>query len=55
MDKFKELFIKYLTTDIKGKANRVFNKDGKQMWDIVTLEMILYNFDKALEEYSKTK
>ena len=54
MEDIREYFIHCLTHDtIEGKFTRVFNENGIQAWGTVTLEMIMWNFDKVLEEINK--
>lgn len=51
MEELRNLFIHYLTNDTKeGYATAVFSADGEALWNETTLDMIMYNFDKAVEE-----
>lgn len=54
MEELRKLFVHFLTTDMKGEyATAIFDKDGNPLWNKVTLDMILYNFDKTVQELSK--
>lgn len=54
MEELRNLIIHYLTADTKeGYATAVFKETGESLWNEITLDMIMYNFDRAAEELQK--